>query len=277
MMINDGFTAYQASAQARSPLNHVVFARRADEILDLVTHLRGELGLTEALRVVADRYVDDEPHPELKRFAEVVALARRQAVLQNRLDDDREELHHGNLGHEELVSVGHHYEMLRHEACRYNHMLRGLIETCGTYFSRDDLMRWMTSASQGRAQWAKSEITGSVSEIALHAALQGLPELRGLRYASLEEDLIGYDFVAEWNGRLVTVDAKTGYYPPLSQRKHGHKHLQISVPREVVKEFQVTRKGLDILRREVRQALGSGLEERPSPAPHHFISHAQAY
>jgi len=270
MKIFDGFAAMQVSAKTRQPLNHNVFARRADEILSLVSQLRGELGLTEAINVTIDRYVDGEQHPELKRFGEVLALGRRQALLQQRLDDDREQLHHGHLNHEELVSTGHHYEMLRHEACRYNHLLRGVIEESGQYFGRDELMGWLVQASQGRHDWAKAEVTGSVSEVALHAALQGLPELRGLRYASLEEDLVGYDFVAEWQGKLLTVDAKSGLYRPLSERKHGHRHLEISVPREAVKDFRVTRRGLDLLRHEVRQALHYNMPSAVHASHHHF-------
>jgi hypothetical protein len=276
MKIDDAFTASHVSLHERAPLSEGVFAKRAEEILGLIDHLRGELGLTEAINVVVDRYVDYEPQPQLRTFGEVVALARRQALLQQRLDDDREALHHGQLSHDELVSKGHHYEMLRHEACQYNHKLRGLIESCGQFFTRSELTRWLTSASQGRGQWAKGEVTGAVSEVALHAALQGLPELRGLRYASISEDLAGYDFVAEWQGKLITVDAKTGFYQPLSERKRGHRHLEISVPREAVKDFQVTRRGLDLLRHEVRQALHSG-ESVQEHGPHQSYRTAQAY
>jgi hypothetical protein len=251
-------------------LTREMFAHRAEEILQLVARHRGEVGLHEALRLASDRFLDEEPYPELRRFAEVIILARRQAMMQRQLDDDREALHHGHLSHEELVSTGHHYEMLRHEACTYNHLMRGLIESCGQYFSRDELMGWLTAASQGRGEWAKSEVTGAVSEIALHAAMQGLPELRGLRYATVEEDLLGYDFVATWQGKLVTIDAKTGYYSPLSEQKRGHRHLEISVPREVVKDFRLTRHGLDQMRREVRQALyhETGTEYH---GPHHYF------
>ncbi|HEY2004320.1 MAG TPA: hypothetical protein VGH44_04380 [Candidatus Saccharimonadia bacterium] len=273
MKIDDGFVAVRTSEYARTPVSSSMFAHRADEILNLVTHLRAELGLHEALNVAIERFVDDEPHPEMKRFGEVVVLARRQALLQERLDDDREQLHSGVLNHEEREITGHHYEMLRHEACRYNHLMRGLIENCGHYFSREQLMRWLTAMSQGRSQWARGEVTGAVSELALHAALQGLPELRDLRYATIEEDLAGYDFVASWQGRLLTVDAKTGFYRPLTERKHGHKHLEISVPREAVKEFWVTRRGLDVLRHEVRQALQSS-ESVEHHAPHHYYKYA---
>jgi len=278
MRIDDGFTARQESASERTPLSHSLFARRAGEILDLIAHLRGDLGLSEALRVVQDRYVDAEPHPELRRFAEVLGLARRQALLQNRLDEDREALHSGQLAHDERVSVGHHYEMLRQEACSYNHLLRAVIESCNQYFSRDELMSWLISASQGRSQWAKAEVTGATSEVALHAALQGLPELRSLRYATLEEDLAGYDFVAEWQGKLLTVDAKTGFYRPLSESKHGHRHLEISVPREATKDFRVTRRGLDLLRHEVRQTLHAeaGVQYH-APHAHYRARPAQAF
>jgi hypothetical protein len=275
MKIDDGFSAREESTHSRKPLTRAMFQQRAAEILDLIGHLRHDLGLTEALNVVVDRYVDGEPHPELRRFAEVLGLARRQAVLQHRLDDDREALHHGHLSHDELVSTGHHYEMLRHEACRYNHLLRGLIEGGSEYFTREELMKWLVSASQGRADWAKSQLTGASSEVALHAALQGLPELRYLRYATVEEDLAGYDFVAEWQGNLLTIDAKTGFYQPLSERKHGHRHLEISVPREAVKDFRVTRRGLDLLRHEVRQTLhrGQGIEKH---GPHYHYRRATA-
>ncbi len=234
--------------------------RRAEEILTIIAHVRGIHGLREAIAVVEERYIDDEPQPELKRLAEVMALARRQALLQQLLDVDREALHHGHLGHEENISTGHHYEMLRHQACTYNHMLRGLIEACGHYFTREELMSWLTSASQGRATWAKGEITGASSEIALHAALVGMPEIRNLRYASVEEDLIGYDFVGEWRGKLLTIDAKTGFYPPLSEIKHGHRHLEIAVPREVVKDLRINHRGLAEVRAEVRLALGEGVD-----------------
>jgi len=237
-------------------LSYEDFAKRADEILGLIGRLRLGHSLGEAIDLAEERFVVGEANAELRRFGEVMVLARRQAVIQSQLDDDREALHHGHLDHEELTSVGHHYEMLRREACSYNHLLRGFIESCGQYFSRHELMGWLTSASAGRGVWAKGEVTGAVSEIALHAALQGLPELRGLRYASVGEDLIGYDFVGEWQGKLLTIDAKTGFYRPLLERKHGHRHLEISVPREVVKELRVNHRGLALLRRQVRQVLG---------------------
>ncbi|GAC1370022.1 MAG: hypothetical protein NVSMB39_2450 [Candidatus Saccharimonadales bacterium] len=233
------------------------------------------MGLQAAIEAVTERFVNHEEHPELRRLGEVLALARRQAVIQGQLDDDREALHHGHLSHDELVSRGHHYEMLRHQACTYNHLLRGLIESWGHYFSHHELMDWLTAASLGRADWAQAEIRGSVSEIALHAALQGLPEIKGLRYASVEEDLIGYDFVGVWNGSLMTVDAKTGFYQPLLERKHGHRHLEISVPREVIKDLQVNHRGLALLRKEIRHVLGPDtISEYHSPK--HFRMHAHA-
>ncbi len=231
------------------------FSRRANDILLQIELQRGRLGLHEAINQVVERFVDDESHPELKRLGEVLALARRQSVIQEQLDVDREALHHGGLNHEELTERGHHYEMLRHQACSYNHLLRGLIESCGHHFSRDELMDWLSAASSGRSEWARGEITGAASEVALHAALQGLPELRSVRYGSVEEDLIGYDFVAEWQGRLLTIDAKTGYYPPLSEIKHGHRHLEVSVPRDATKDLQINHRGLARVRSEVRQVL----------------------
>src|SRR4051812_4406199 len=124
MRLFDGFVASEATAQSRSTLSYAIFDRRAKDILELINQLRTELGLQEAINVAIDRFVDAEEHPELRRFSEALALARRQAVIQQRLDDDREALHHGNLNHDSLVSTGHHYEMLRHEACQYNHLLR---------------------------------------------------------------------------------------------------------------------------------------------------------
>jgi hypothetical protein len=256
-----------------TPVDGAMIKQRAHDVVRLITDLRQEMGLAAAIDAVTERFVDHEEHPELRRLGEVLALARRQAVIQHQLDDDREALHHGHLNHEERISRGHHYEMLRHQACTYNHLLRGLIESCGHYFSHHELMDWLTTASLGRADWAQAEIRGSVSEIALHAALQGMPELQGLRYASVEEDLIGYDFVGVWEGSLLTVDAKTGFYQPLLERKHGHRHLEISVPREVIKDLQVNHRGLELLRREIRQVLVPDITEYHSPK--HFIQHAR--
>ncbi len=238
-----------------------MLSARAGEILRKLGEWRAELGMHEAMTAAIEQYVEPETHPELKRLGEVLALARRQAMIQEWLDDDREALHHGHLSHDELVSKAQHYEMLRHQACQYNHLIRGFIESAGQYFTRDDLMDWLVSASLGRATWAKGEITGALSEIALHAALQGLPEIRGMRYATVEEDLAGYDFVGEWQGKLLTIDAKTGFYRPLSERKRGHRHLEISVPREAVKDLTINHRGLGLLRREVRQVLGGGVAE----------------
>jgi hypothetical protein len=246
------------------------FARRAQEVLSTTARLRGQWGLSEAVAAVMEQFVDSEAHAELRSLGLVLAMARRQALLQQQLDEDRDELHSGRLTHEELDALDHHYEMLRREACEYNHELRDLIEGSGHYFSRDELTGWMVEASQGRHQWARGEITGAISEVALHQALRGMPELQDLRYSTLAEDLAGFDFVAAWQGRMVSVDAKTGLYRPLSERKHGHLHLEISVPREAVKGFQVTHHGLNLLRQEVRQALHrqAGLGEHHSP--HHF-------
>lgn len=241
--------------RAGEPLEPKDFARRAEAIIEAINDKRSELGLNGAINEAIERYVDDEPHPELERFARAISLARRQAMIQQWLDDDREKLHHGHLDHYELKSLGHHYETLREEACMYNHLLRSVIEVSGRYFSRDDLLGWLVGVSQGRAEWAQGEITGAISEVALHAALQGMPELVGLRYGTIEEDLSGYDFLCEYEGKTLSIDAKTGRYWPLSERKHGHRHLEVSVPREALEDFKLTRHGINRLREEVRQAL----------------------
>ena len=262
------------------PLEPEAFVRRAASIVEFVDEHRDELGLNQALTAAAERFVHNETNIELMHFAEVVVGARRQARLQDWLDDDRERLHHGRLNHDELTSLGHHYETLRHEACAYNHKLRSVIELSGHYFSRDQLTDWLIAISQGRHEWARAEITGAVSEVVLHAALQGMPQLMGLRYATVEEDLAGYDFIAEFGGKLLTIDAKTGRYWPLSERKHGHRHLEVSVPREAVEGFVPTRHGMNRLRQEVRQALGVAGREvseavpvRPASGRQHHIHH----
>lgn len=239
-------------------------AERAGEILQTIEEYRAGLGLTDALILVHERFVDHEDDEDLRALGELLARARRLSLVQNQLDEDREKLHHGHLDHERREEVGHHYEMLRYEACNYNHRLRNFIEAHREQVSRHELTRWLTTASQGRREWVEGEITGAVSEVALHMALMGLPELRGLRYATLEEDLKGYDFIADWQGKLVTIDAKTGRYHPLSQRKHGHRHLEVSVPREIVNGFRVSKRGLDIVRHETRRVLYDN-----SGVPHH--------
>lgn len=228
---------------------------RAEEILVFLESYRAEYGWQQVVQLAREKFVENENQPGLQALADLLLKARTLAVVQNQLDDDRRALHSGRLRHEQNVSIGHHYEMLRAEACGFNHQLRGFIEAHREAVDRYELTRWLATASGGRHQWAEAEITGAVSEIALHAALMGLPELHNLRYGTLEEDLHGSDFVANWQGRPLTVDAKTGYFHPLTERKHGQEHLEISVPRDVVQGFRLTRSGLDDLRRDVRRAL----------------------
>lgn len=247
---------------------HAELVSRAHEILADIEHQRPGYGNDGGFHELIERWVDAEPEPALRRLAEILTQARQQAGIQRQLNSERELLHHGHLNHDQLVETGHHYEMLRHAACEYNHLVRGFIEGNRDEVYRDDLTQWLSMASQGHLEWATGEITGAISEIALHAALMGMPELAGLRYGELEEDLHGNDFVTKWQGRVVTVDAKTGRYYPLSEQKHGQLHLEISVPREVLDGFRLTRHGLDGLRHDVRRAL----QESGGVAPH--MAHA---
>ncbi len=257
-------------AQVGPHLLHRDFEQRANDIINLIADLRRHVDLSEVLTQAWERFVEREANADMRRFSEVIADARRQAMIQRQLDDDRELLHHGRLNHDELTSLGHHYEMLRYQACTYNHLLRGVIEHYRDQFGRHDLTTWLTSASQGVHTWAVGEVTGAVSEIALHAALVGLPELTQVRYGTVKEDLLGYDFVVQWQGGILTVDAKTGLYHPLFERKHGHRHLEVSVPREAIEDLHITRRALDILRHEVREALHTSTGTYVHASHHHF-------
>ncbi len=243
---------------------------RAHLVLADIEKYRDTHGVQESTKLAEERWIHGEPDGTLQHLAELLVRARQQALIQNQLNTDREALHHGRLSHEQLVTTGHHYEMLRHAACEYNHTVRSFIEGNREEVDRDHLTQWLTMASSGHEQWATGEITGAISEIALHAALMGMSELVGLRYGTLEEDLHGNDFIALWQGRIVTVDAKTGRYYPLSEQKHGHLHLEISVPREVLDGFRLTRRGLDGLRHDVRQALHESGGVMPHAAHAHF-------
>ena len=248
--------------------------QRAEEILLFIESYRNEYGWSHVLDLARGQFVDNESQLELRALGDLIVKARTMAVVQNQLDEDRQKLHHGHLSHSENISVGHHYESLRYEACAYNHQLRGFIEAHRESVDRYDLTDWLATASGGHHQWAEAEITGAVSEIALHAALMGLPELKSLRYGTLEEDLHGIDFICSWQGRPVSVDAKTGYYHPLTERKHGMEHIEISVPRDVVQGFRLTRAGLDDLRRDVRRALT--WQGRPAQHSSHHYYRAQS-
>ena len=249
---------------------HDQLSLRADEILVFIESNRAEYGWSGDIDLARDKYVHQEAQPGLQALGDLILKARGLALIQGQLDDDRRALHSGRLNHAQNISIGHHYEMLRAEACGYNHQLRGFIEAHREAVDRYDLTRWLATASGGRHKWAEAEVTGAMSEIALHAALMGLPELRDLRYGTLEEDLHGYDFMALWQGRTLSVDAKTGYYPPLTELKHGHEHLEIHVPREVVQGFRLTRAGLDDLRRDVRRALKVNVGADRHAGHHYF-------
>ena len=211
-------------------------------------------GASEASHYIEEVYTQRNRTEPMLSLALLLIHAGRHAKLQALLDTDREALHSGRLNHNQLLETGHHYETLRHAACEYNHAVRSFIESHREDVTRDQLIDWLTEASHNH-RWADGEVTGATSEIALHAALMGMPELAGLRYATLEEDLHGFDFTAEWQGQQITIDAKTGRYAPIVERMRGHRHLEIYVPRDVMDGFRLTRHGLDSLRREMRVAL----------------------
>src|SRR5664279_2832408 len=123
--------------------NHEAFSTRAGQILDMLGARRGEADWSTVLDEARERYVEAEKNGSLRLLGEVLLRARQMALVQRRLNDDREALHHGHLDHEEHVSVGYHYEMLRREACEYNHLLRGMIETDGRDISRHELIGWL--------------------------------------------------------------------------------------------------------------------------------------
>jgi hypothetical protein len=204
------------------------FAQLAERWQEAVQRYRASMPFNEAVMAAREEVVEGQDNPHLAQLGVLLAMARHMALLQGQLDDDRGRLHHSRLGHEALVSLGHHYEALRYEACAYNHQLRAFIDEHVELVSHKQLVGWLGAAAQGRYEWAESEVSGAASEVALHAALSGLPELSEVRYASLEEDLRGFDFMAQWQGQLLTIDAKTGHYPALAQRKHGHRHLEVS-------------------------------------------------
>ncbi len=219
--------------------------------LEALAHVHG---MSEAAASIQDTYARGDD-PLMASLAPVLVRSRFQAHNQELLDSERDRLHSGRLTHEERISTGHHYETLRHAACEYNHLLRGFIESHREGITRDELTACLVEASHSHERWTDGEITGAVSEIALHAALMGMPGVSGTRYASLDEDLHGFDFTCEWRGETVTIDAKTGRYPAIVEHLHGHKHLEIYVPRDAMDGFRLTRHGLDSLRREVRIAL----------------------
>jgi hypothetical protein len=202
------------------------------------------------------------------------------ALIQRGLDDDRERLHHEAMSHEQHLEVAQHYDMLRREACTYNHSLRGLIEKYVGEMEQREVVEWLIEASFGARDWALAEVTGAVSEIALHAALADMPELSGVRHATVDEDLAGYDFVADWGGQPLTIDAKTGMYPPLTLRKRGHRHLEISVPRGSVRHLRLTNEGLELLLIAIRQALAMPAGQVSAPrhkTERHEQHHAGQY
>src|ERR1700683_3101228 len=169
----DGVVARSDETVAEA-LSREGLTQRAAEILTFIEQLRQEWGLQEALRAAEEYYVDNEAHGSLQRLGRVLVRARRQALIQQQLDEDREQLHRGRLPHNELVSTGHHYEMLRREACEYNHELRTLIEVDGHHFSRYELTDWLVRASQGRHSWVQGEITGAGRQSAFAGAMAGV-------------------------------------------------------------------------------------------------------
>ena len=231
-----------------------IVAQQVVELRDELSSQSHLLGTSDAVHYLEEVYANGSHTELVSSLATVLLHARSHAKLQPLLDADREALHSGLLDHFQRLETGHHYETLRHAACEYNHAVRSFIEAHREMVARDQLVAWLGEFG-GSNRWADAEVTGATSEIALHAALMGLPELANLRYATLDEDLHGFDFTAEWQGQQITIDAKTGRYTPIVERMRGHRHLEIYVPRDAMDGFRLTRHGLDSLRREIRVAL----------------------
>ena len=221
-----------------------------------------------------EKYVEGEADAGLRRVGELVADSRRQAITQRQLDDDREAMHSGRLNQDQFVELHHRFDTLRRDACVYNHMTRVFIDQFAEVVSERELLDWLVGASFGARQWALAVVRGAVSEIALRAALSNMPELSDVRHSTVEEDLVGIDFYATWRGQSLTIDAKSGLYRPLSLHKRGHRHLEISVPREAIRHLRLTDEGESLLHREIRQALGES-DSRTRPSRHLGVRHRE--
>lgn len=254
-------------------LERAQIVNRVEEIISALERGRTEHGVSEGLTLVWEQYVDGESDVELRRLSEIVADARRQAVAQRHLDDDKDRLHQGGLNHEERVEVGHNYEMLRRMACTYNHLLRGFIEKYADVVEEREVIDWLFRASFGVKTWAVSEVVGAVTELALHAALRDMPELISVRHATVDEDLSGYDFVARWGDAEITIDAKTGMYPPMSLRRRGVRLLEIYVPKQSVRHLRLTNEGLALVELEVRRMLNAPEDGRAGSSRHFASRH----
>jgi len=243
-------------------LTRTQIADRVADIARFFEETRRHLSQREILTAAWEKYVEGEQNPELRRLSEIVADARRQVMIQRQLDDDRERLHHERMDHHQHVALAQHYDTLREEACVFNHSLRRFIEGYAGEVNENEVMEWLMIAGFGAREWAESEVIGAVSEIALLTALKDMPELSQVRHATVEEDLHGFDFMAVWRRQPVTIDAKTGLYPPLTLRKRGHRHLEVSVPRQAVRNLRLTPDGLSLLMYEIREALGEPVNGR---------------
>jgi|GEM_PF-1265449 hypothetical protein len=238
---------------------------RAETIVSDLDSFRAQHGQSEALTLVWEKYVEAETDPDMRRLGELIADSRRQAMIQHQLDDDREAMHSGRLNREQFQEMQHRFDTLRRNACVYNHMTRVFIDEYAEVVSEHEIVDWMIGASFGARQWALAVVRGAVSEIALRRALLNMPELSGVRHSTVEEDLVGIDFIAQCQGQVLTIDAKSGLYRPLSLHKRGHRHLEISVPRDAIEKLRLSDEGEKLLHEEIRQALGeSGEKARPS-------------
>lgn len=181
-------------------------------------------------------YVTEEENRELARFAALILGAYGYHQYQGELDTIRS----GGYDHLQISEQKSYRDQYRYALCQYNHQIRDFILERGDLVSREELEQWMAGASQSEP-WAKSVITGAVSEVAVFRALQEDRALKNLRFGSVEEDLAGTDMRAETDfGRPILIDVKSGSHEPVTRKtSHGLK-LEISLRHQLLQGYHLT-------------------------------------
>ncbi len=206
------------------PIPLETYAQTAQQIVSSREYFqRQRVNPSEELASLREIYVEDVADERLRRFAVALIDAPIQAQRDATLTKLRQELAANPHDEDKLAKM----RELKYRACEYNHVVRDTILQGRRQFDRPTPTSWMTGATSSRyPRWARDTIAGASAEVALYDALNTMPEMADVAFASTEKDLRGIDIEAQSDGRPIGFDVKFGEKETRrSVRGSGHNQM----------------------------------------------------
>lgn len=179
-----------------------------------------------------ETYVEQEEQPVLQELSELLINARAMFKTQQRLT---------HLSQAERPQKLPEYRALKAASAEYNGHLREFIDANRAKIGPLQLRSWLERASSS-SQWTGRVLGGIIPEVAAKAELRSLPDVAGVRFSTVSEDLHGVDLVATLHdGRTRNIDIKASdryQHGDMTITKDG---LKLVIPPEQLDGFRVAK------------------------------------